>query len=178
MNLEIFDLSNNDVEGGFPSGFTALDNLRILDLSFNFFTGTIPEDVGDMTSLVELRLNNNVAGTSSSFGFSGSIPATMGFLENLVRFDVYENRLTGSLPSSLGFLDNLQILDVSLNSDLGGSVPTDYQNLVTLREFYIGGTSISGEIPAGMCKDNLYIEISCGADGSAPSCSCCTCAEA
>jgi Leucine-rich repeat (LRR) protein len=173
-NLEILDLSQNEIEGSFPDGFTVLDNLRILDLSFNFFTGTLPDTLGDMTSLVEVRLNNNAAGTGTAFGFSGQIPQTVGFLDSLVRFEVSENRLTGTLPTAMGFLANLQILDVSQNPTLGGPVPSDYQNLVALQEFVISGTSISGEIPAEVCQNDLYLEVSCGG-ADAVSCSCCVC---
>jgi hypothetical protein len=176
-NLEILDLSRNEIGGGFPEGFTALDNLRILDLSFNFFGGEIPNNIGDMTSLVEVRLNTNAARNTAAFGFSGQIPASVGFLDKLVLFLAFENILTGTLPASFGFLDNLQILDVSKNVDLGGTVPTDYQNLVTLREFYIGGTSITGEVPSGLCTDTLYLEISCVDGTPALSCSCCVCAQ-
>jgi Leucine rich repeat len=177
-NLEILDISRNEMGGGFPDGFTGLGSLRILDVSFNFFTGQIPDSIGDMTSLVEIRLNTNAAGAENNFGFSGPIPESIGFLDALVRFDAFENILTGTLPAAIGFLDNLQILDVGKNAGLGGTVPTDFQNLVTLREFYIGGTSITGEIPSGVCSDSLYLEISCVEEAPALSCNCCTCAEA
>ena len=175
-NLEILDLHQNELEGSFPEGFTVLDNLRILDLSLNFFTGTLPDSLGDMTSLVEVRLNNNAAGAATTFGFSGPIPPTVGFLDRLIRFELSANLLTGTLPSTLGFLDNLQILDVSQNPSLGGPVPSDFQNLVALKEFLITGTSITGEIPAGLCLADLYLEITCGGE-DAVSCSCCVCSE-
>lgn len=177
-NLQILDISQNRLRGGFPDSFTALDNLQILDLSFNFLAGPIPNNIGDMTSLVSVRLNTNAVDAGPFFGFTGQIPASIGFLDRLVRFDVYENLLTGTLPAAIGFLDNLQILDVALNPDLGGTVPVEFQNLVTLREFYIGGTNISGEIPSGVCTDTLYLEISCAEDAPALTCDCCTCAEA
>lgn len=84
-NLKILDLSRNLIRGGLPDGFTGLENLQILDLSFNFLGGALPENLGDMTSLVEVRLNTNAVSNGPFFGFTGQIPASVGFLDNLVR---------------------------------------------------------------------------------------------
>ena len=155
---------------------STLVNLRILDLSSNFFGGSIPESIGELTSLVELRLNTNaVPNGPTFFGLSGSIPTTIGLLDNLVRFDVFENLLTGVLPTELGYLDKLEVLDVALNTNLTGSIPAQFESLASLRELYIGGTDIAGTVPSGLCQMQLYLEISCGAGATAPTCDCCTC---
>ena len=77
-------MSRNLLIGGLPVGFTGLENLQILDISFNFLGGSLPENIGDMTSLVEVHLNTNAVSNSPSFGFSGQIPSSVGFLDNLV----------------------------------------------------------------------------------------------
>lgn len=176
-NLQVLDLSRNSLRGGLPEGFTGLENLQILDLSLNFLGGQLPENFGDLASLIEVRLNTNAVSNGPFFGFTGQIPASVGFLDNLVRFDIYENLLNGTLPSEFGFLDNLAILDVALNPDLGGSVPTEFENLNSLRELYIFGTNIEGEVPQGLCEKDLYIETGCGEDAPEISCDCCTCSQ-
>lgn len=176
-NLEVLNLSRNQLRGNLTEGISALEKLQILDVSFNFLGGPIPDSIGDMTSLVEVRLNTNAVNNGAFFGFTGPIPVTVGFLDNLVRFDVFENLLTGSLPSEFGFLDNLEILDVALNPSLGGEIPAEFENLVSLRELYIGGTGITGVVPSGLCQTDLYLEISCGDTAPVLTCDCCTCGE-
>lgn len=175
-DLEVLSLSRNQLRGTLTEELSSLAKLKILDLSYNFFGGSIPDSIGEMSSLVELRLNTNaVPNGPSFFGLSGSIPTTIGFLDNLVRFDVFENLLTGVLPTELGLLDKLEILDVALNTNLTGSVPSEFESLAALKELYIGGTGIAGTIPAGLCQMELYLEISCGTDAPALTCDCCTC---
>lgn len=158
-----------------PEGITGLGNLQILDLSFNFLGGELPSNIGDLTSLVEVRLNTNAVTNGPFFGFTGQIPVSVGFLDNLVRFDIFENLLTGTLPSEFGFLDNLVILDVALNPDLGGTIPTELENLNTLRELYVIGTGIEGDVPSGLCEREMYIEVGCETDSPNLTCECCTC---
>lgn len=176
-SLRVMDLSGNSLRGGFPEGFTNMGNLQVVNLSFNLMGGTIPETLGDMTSLVELRLNTNAVNNNDFFGFEGSIPPSVGFLDNLVRMDLYSNRLTGVLPSELGFLDNLQILDVAFNPELGGNLPTELENIVSFRQLHIAGTAIDGVVPNGLCALDLFIEIECQPDSPELTCSCCTCLE-
>ncbi|MFS7916215.1 putative non-specific serine/threonine protein kinase [Helianthus anomalus] len=52
-----------------------MSRLRYLDLSTNFFNGSIPVFIGSMTRLRYLDLSYN--------SFSGSIPPELGSLKNL-----------------------------------------------------------------------------------------------
>ena len=175
IDLEILNLSGNQLRGNFPENFSNLVNLQLLDLSTNFLGGNIPPGIGDMTALVEVRLNSNSINNGQFFGFSGQIPPTVGFLDNLVVFDASENVLTGELPPQFGFLDNLEVLDVAFNSNMTGSVPVELDNLASLRQLTIVGTAIGGTVSDTLCALDPLILIGCDAEAPVIECSCCTC---
>lgn len=64
--------------------------------------GTIPTEIGDLTGLVTLWLNDNQ--------LTGPIPSTIGNLVNLRDFQVPNNMLTGRIPSEIGKLAKLDDL--------------------------------------------------------------------
>ena len=55
----------------------------MLDLSWNGFTGLIPPELGDMTSLVKLDLGHN--------SLEGAVPAELDQLVNLRKITVSQN---------------------------------------------------------------------------------------
>lgn len=57
-DLEALDLSGNALTGALPSEVGRLQNLRLLDLSNNHFTG-VPAEVGHLKKLEVLILANN-----------------------------------------------------------------------------------------------------------------------
>ena len=62
-------------------------------LSTNFLSGEIPAELGSLSDLIRLSLDNNE--------LSGEIPAELGSLSNLVRLRLGGNSLSGCVPSSL-----------------------------------------------------------------------------
>jgi len=72
-NTEELDLSNNNLEGSLPAEVRFLQNLKVLDLSNNTFTG-VPAEIGQLKNLEVLNLSNNqVTG----------LPYELGNLSNL-----------------------------------------------------------------------------------------------
>ncbi|XP_027347812.1 receptor-like protein 4 [Abrus precatorius] len=69
-NLQILNLSGNNIHGAIPSSLGTITSLQVLDLSYNVFNGSIPESLGQLTSLQRLNLNSNI--------LSGRVPATLG----------------------------------------------------------------------------------------------------
>ena len=70
-----------------------------LYLSGNNLTGTIPTELGLLSSLEDLNLEANQ--------LSGTIPTEMGLLSNLKELTLSFNQLTGSVPISLASLSSL-----------------------------------------------------------------------
>ena len=106
-------------------------------------SGTIPAELGSLSSLTNLRLSNNQ--------LTGSIPAELGNLSNLSSLSLWNNHLTGSIPSELGNLSNLTFLRLNWN-ELTGAIPAELGNLTKLESLYLGGNRLSGTIPSEFGK--------------------------
>ena len=65
-----------------------------LSLYENRLSGTIPEELGNLSRLKELSLSSNQ--------LSGEIPSELGNLSNLEELHLYQNELGGTIPVELG----------------------------------------------------------------------------
>ena len=90
--------------------------LRVTDISLaeRGLTGTIPSELGDLSSLEWLSLLGNQ--------LSGYIPPELGSLSNLTSLNLSDNQLSGTIPPELGSLSNLGELYLSGNQ-LSGCIP-------------------------------------------------------
>ena len=89
-----------------------------IDLSLNYLTGRIPEEISFLDSIKNLNLSWNQ--------FSGSIPGNIGVMRSLESLDLSENNLSGEIPSSISNLTYLSCLDLSYNH-LTGRIPSGGQ---------------------------------------------------
>ena len=101
--------------------------------------GKIPSELGNLSSLTNLRLSNNE--------LTGSIPAELGNLSSLESLSLWNNKLTGPIPTELGSLSNLTFLRLNWNQ-LTGSIPSELGNLTNLESMYLGGNRLTGTIPS------------------------------
>ncbi|XP_027928405.1 MDIS1-interacting receptor like kinase 2-like isoform X2 [Vigna unguiculata] len=116
-----------------------LTNLRNIDLSTNSLSGTIPETIGNMSSLNELRLSNNSL-------LSGPIPSSLWTMSNLTLLFLDNNNLSGSIPASIENLVNLDRLGLDYNH-LSGPIPSTIGNLTKLTKLFLRSNNLSGPIP-------------------------------
>ncbi|KAK2984116.1 hypothetical protein RJ640_025443, partial [Escallonia rubra] len=119
-------------------------------------TDIIPPEIGRLTRLEKLFLNNN--------SLSGEIPANITvslFIEtsytgtfqwsllpfrNSQHFSAELNNLTGGIPLSFGNLSSLVQLSIGMNS-LTGTIPATLGQLRRLEELYLYNNNLSGTIP-------------------------------
>ena len=122
--------ATKDVGGG--AGLQ--DAVTTVNLDTLNLTGTIPPDLALLSSyLTRLTLDNN-------YELSGTIPASLGHLSHVTKFDLDNNRLTGTIPES-------------------------FLNLTSLEDFQIHNNMLTGTMPfCGITplERNLVIQADCG----------------
>ncbi|KAJ8448967.1 hypothetical protein Cgig2_004022 [Carnegiea gigantea] len=91
---------------------------RVIDFSSNYFTGRIPNFVGELRGLQVLNLSNN--------NLKGGIPSSLANITDLESLDLSNNRLSGEIPQSLTQLTSLEVFNVSHNL-LKGPIPQGRQ---------------------------------------------------
>ncbi|KAL4559903.1 hypothetical protein LXL04_032049 [Taraxacum kok-saghyz] len=179
-------LDNNHFTGkiGINSSEKKFENLITLDISNNFFTGMIPNWIGNMSRLSELVVRNNSfegrfpCGTTpfsfldiSQNSFSGPISSCLN-LQNMKHLHLGSNRFTGSVPNSFRNLTNVLTLDIGYNS-LSGTVPEFIGELSDLRILLLRKNNFSGLVPKQLCQLSKVrlIDLSENSlSGSIPSC--------
>ena len=92
---------SNGLSGPIPPELGNLSRLTELNLQDNYLTGSIPAELGNLSNLTELRLSEN--------SLTGAVPAELGRLANLESLELGYNYLTGPLPAELGNLSNLVV---------------------------------------------------------------------
>ena len=134
---------------GVPRRITKIDTVgENLNLA-----GMIPSELGNLSSLTNLRLSNNE--------LTGSIPAELGNLSSLESLSLWGNKLTGTIPTELGSLSNLTYLRLSFNQ-LTGSIPSELGNLTNLERMLLGGNRLTGSIPTelGRLTNLRFLDLS------------------
>ena len=93
-----------------------MENLRVLGLLDNNFTGTIPTELGALThKLAQLEAIGNA--------LTGTIPSELGQLP-LWRMHLEGNPLRGTIPTELGLLTRMEELKLN-QTNLTGTVPEE-----------------------------------------------------
>ncbi|TYH01020.1 hypothetical protein ES288_A09G023800v1 [Gossypium darwinii] len=160
MSSEIFNLKklmtlhlrNCRLSGTIPPNIGELESMVNLDLSNNWFFGPIPSSFSNLTNLASLFLQSNQ--------LDGSIPEDIGRLTNLVALNLSSNYLFGPIPSSVSNLTNLASLSLQRNQ-LNVSIPEDIGRLTNLVELDLSSNKLSGHIPSSLGQltklESLYL---------------------
>ncbi|KAL8048691.1 hypothetical protein ABFS82_07G083000 [Erythranthe guttata] len=138
----------------FISSLTNCTQLRVLDLSSPFISGTIPQRIANFSVHIT---------TIGIFGTQvcGKIPSGIENLVGLTFLGLARNSLEGSIPSGIGKLINLNILSLEENR-FTGEIPSIFGNLSLLTNLYMQGNNFSGPIPQsiGNCSKLLGLYFS------------------
>lgn len=105
QTLRLLDVSANEFSGTLPAAWGGITSLQYLNLSNNRLTGALPQSIVNWDALETLRLGNN--------RFTGQLPAlTTTALKTL---SLENNAFTGRLPEALGRATRLRVLNAQNN---------------------------------------------------------------
>lgn len=171
-HLSQLNLSHNRLSGHLPPGFlSALDQLIILDLSYNSFDGELPLEQAfgngsnrffpiQTVDLSSNFLQGDILGSSiflqgsfdlirfnvSNNSFTGPVPSFMcKSSPQLRKLDFSYNDFTGNIPQGLGRCLRLNVLQAGFNN-LSGAIPSDMYNLSELQQLFLPVNHLSGKI--------------------------------
>ncbi|CAI0467172.1 unnamed protein product [Linum tenue] len=139
-NLEALVIDTNNFRGSIPEQIGNLSSsLLLLDFSTNQIPGSIPESIRNLVSLQWLWAHENkLSGTT--------ILSTVANVPSLVDLRLYDNQIPGSIPPSIGNLSNLTVLRLADNR-LEGEIPADVENCRRLINLDLSNNNLSGIIP-------------------------------
>jgi LRR receptor-like serine/threonine-protein kinase FLS2 len=169
QQLQMLYLMNNRLTGLIPPSLGNCSSLTDLLLGsdrsgFNDLSGTIPEEFGNLTLLVQLGLEYNwkltgpVIGSLSkcsnlhvlflgACGFT-SIAPEIWSLQNLGQLALFSNKLVGELPLEVGNCTGLEWLDLGWYPNrLTGTIPPTLGKLQNLSVLSLEMNMFTGGIP-------------------------------
>ncbi|CAN4091956.1 unnamed protein product [Withania somnifera] len=153
-NLAYLILDFNPLNGMLPAS-TGNFSTSLLAFSADSckIKGRIPNEVGNLSSLIFLNLPRN--------NLVGSIPSSIGILRNLQRFNLHDNKLTGFIRDNICKLQHLGEIYLGQNQ-LSGSLPYCFGNVSSLREIYLNSNKLSSFIPSSLwnLKDLTVLDLS------------------
>ena len=163
-NLTTLAVASNPLRGILPpviGNFSAsLQNFYAYDCKL---TGNIPQEIGNLRSLIVLSLFIN--------DLNGTIPSTVGRLEQLQGLSLYGNNLEGSIPYDLCHLERLNGIRLNGNK-LSGPIPQCLASLISLRELNLGSNKFSSSIPSSFWSLEYLLTVNLSSNslsGSLPS---------
>ncbi|KAG4160643.1 hypothetical protein ERO13_D01G010001v2 [Gossypium hirsutum] len=121
-----------------PRGiFQMMQNLRVLHLQNNSFSGTLDHGIGHLSNLVELDISSN--------SFTGVFLDVFGSLGKLEKFSASSNNFNGALPTSLPNSPSITTLDLHNNS-LNDPINLNCTAMTKLRSLHLGSNKLYGSI--------------------------------
>ncbi|XP_049363376.1 receptor-like protein 9DC3 [Solanum verrucosum] len=155
--LKVLNLRSNTLHGSIqPLRIeTIFPELRIIDLSYNAFSGNLPSSL--FQHLKSMRKPDpsmeRVTSLEDTYYEDSITVATKGFDREIVRIlhlytviDFSSNKFGGQIPSIMGDLIAVHILNLSHNG-LRGHIPPSLGDLSSVESLDLSGNHLSGEIP-------------------------------
>ncbi|GKU96411.1 hypothetical protein SLEP1_g9650 [Rubroshorea leprosula] len=167
LRLQDIDFSENSLIGEIPVELRNLSkSVRIISFFANQLIGSIPQWLGNASSLEVLALrSNNIHGSIptelgrlpkldilmlSANNSSGKVPVSIFNISSLSMLSLAENQLQGTIPSNIFItLPNLWLAFACYNF-FHGELPISLQNASMLKIFSFGNNNLSGVIPSNL----------------------------
>ncbi|KAL1359969.1 hypothetical protein HN51_005299 [Arachis hypogaea] len=137
-SLFYFSLSNNSLRGNIDDSFCKFSSLRLLDLSYNSFKGSIPKCLTRKNSTLRVL---NLAKNKLIGYVSDRISSSC----NLRFLDLNSNTLVGPIPKSLSNCQKLQVLNLG-NNHFSNEFPCFLGNIATLRVLILRSNRLHGPV--------------------------------
>ncbi|KAL0398447.1 UNVERIFIED_CONTAM: Receptor kinase-like protein Xa21 [Sesamum radiatum] len=139
MRLKFMWVADNFLSGYLPDSIGNFSSsLEQIDMSNCRIKGSIPKEIGNISNLAFLYMDNN--------DFTGFIPTTIKGLKNLQLLSLLGNRLSGPIPDDICHLFSLGELTLSKNK-IYGPVPACLGNLTSLRYLRLDRNELNSSIP-------------------------------
>jgi len=127
------------------------EEFAVLNLGENNIIGSLPTELGLMTSLRFLRLHNNdhvwADPANSGNQLSGPLPTELGKLTRLETMYLGNVAgLSGSIPTQLGLLTTLNTLLLNDNNFSSG-IPTELGSMTSLTYLRLDHNNLNGYVP-------------------------------
>ncbi|KAM4092769.1 hypothetical protein ACB094_06G065700 [Castanea mollissima] len=139
------DVTRNYLNGTIPPkwGPTRLVNISLIG---NRLTGSIPKELGNISTLKSLTLEFNM--------LSGSLPKELGNLINIERLHFTSNYFTGEIPETFAGLTTMKDLRIS---DLRGPEANfpPLHNMTKMKTLILRSCNITGQLPEYLGKMNV-----------------------
>ncbi|CAA7058652.1 unnamed protein product [Microthlaspi erraticum] len=162
QQLQVLALHSNKFHGSLqyhPKVASPFPQLRIIDISYNSFTGVLPSDFfmywsamskeGDRSKLKYIGGDNTLYRESLVLMNKGVELTYTTIITLLTAIDISGNRLQGEIPKSIGLLKNLIVLNLSSNG-FSGNIPSSMANLTELESLDLSHNKLSGQIPPAL----------------------------
>lgn len=146
LRLNHLNLSHNSLNGSLPKAVALFPKLSTLDLSFNGIDGPLLTSLLTSETLKELHLQSNSLSGSIDFSPQGNV-------SNLHVIDLSENKLSGDLPDVFGSFTGLQTLKIGRNN-FSGSLPASFGSITTLNSLDVSQNQFNGPLPENL-SDSL-----------------------
>ncbi|XP_044968263.1 receptor-like protein 15 [Hordeum vulgare subsp. vulgare] len=175
-NIRLLSLGGNKFEGQVTTNLCELQHLRIIDLSHNKLSGSLPScigsfffkgDRGDQIFQVALTsLPYSLGPYDNPYGLKGFSFTTKGnmytygrsFFVSMSGIDLSANMLHGEIPWELGNMSHIKSLNLSYNFFVG-PIPTTFGGMEEIESLDLSHNELSGPIPwqlARLCSLGVF----------------------
>ncbi|GMI63603.1 FLAGELLIN-SENSITIVE 2 [Hibiscus trionum] len=147
--VEELYLWGNKLSGNIPSSISNASMLKHLELTKNFFSGPIPETLGNLRHLEKfLVYENNL--TTEPATHDWSFLSSLANCRNLTVIDVSTNPLRGVLPTYIGNLSKTLRYFYASDCELKGNIPMEIANFSSMLLLDLSNNKLSGSIPTSI----------------------------